>query len=267
MGEQRLALHHLAADAHARALKHIDKATAEPSISTLQVVILLILYTLFDPKSGNVSQQLGFAVRLAIDLAGSDSYEQPSTLLTLHKIIYCLENHVCNVLVRPTSLPEPSLPPRSLIEEPLDLMCTLYCLRSRTRQHAADDTLDKSFLSLDDVKLHSLHPNARATVWETRLMLDISVSAACQLVETYAEDEYIVTFLTVHWVHKAAMTIVDAEFTSEGQSRHEIILAYGRATAFLGKWSARWEAAGILLDCLHSRLQVAAKKKEASVSR
>jgi len=103
VSKHKLALVSLAADAHARALKHIDKATAEPSISTLQVVVLLILYTLFDPKIGNISQQLGFAVRLAIDLAGSDYSEQPSPRLTLHKIIYRLENHFCTVLVRLTS--------------------------------------------------------------------------------------------------------------------------------------------------------------------
>lgn len=265
-GEHALALIPLAADAHARALKHIDKATAEPSISALQVVVLLILYTLFDPKSGNISQQLGFAVRLAIDLAGSDNYDQPSALLTLHKIIYCLENQVCSVLVRPTSLPEPpTAPSSSLVEEPLDFMCTLYHMQSRARKRAADDDLE-SLLALDDGKLQLLHPNVRATLWETRLMLQTSTSAASRLIATYSEDEYIVTFLTAHWTHKAAKIIIDSVSTSEGQARPENMLAYGRATGLLGKWSASWESASILLDSLHSRLQVDSRVVEDGAS-
>lgn len=265
VSEHRLTLLPLAAEAHVQALKYIDKATAEPSISTLQVVVLLILYTMFDPKSGNISQQLGFAVRLAIDLAGPDSDEPPPALLTLHKIIYCLENHVCSVLLRPTSLPAPLTILSSLTEEPLDFMCTLYYMQSRARKQAADDNLDNSFLALADTTLQSLHPNVLATLWETRLKLEPSVFVASQLIATCTEDAYIVTFLTAHWIHKAAKIIFEAESTSEGQAGPENMLAYGRATALLGKWSASWDSASVLLDCLQSRLEVNSKKPEDNV--
>jgi hypothetical protein len=257
----------LASAAHARALKSIDKATTEPSISTLQVATLLVLYTMFNPASGNISQQLGFAIRLAIDLAGSDIDEQLSILLTLHKVIYCLENYVCSVLARPTSLPEPSTPFTFSTEEPLDFLCTLYRIQSRIREGITDNALYNNLLALDDGVALALHPNICATLSETRLMLKPSSSVAVHLISAYSEYGYIATFLTPHWVHKAGSLIVDAIATAESPVKAELIQAYGNAVALLGKWSGRWEGASTLLKCLQSRLKEESARSKDTVGR
>jgi hypothetical protein len=244
----------LASAAHARALHHIEQATAEQSISTLQVAILLVLYTLFDPTSGNISQQLGFAVRLAIDLAGSDSDEQPVLLSRLYTIIYCLENHVCSVLLRPTSLPEPSSRPLTFsTEDPLEFLCTLYRLQSRIRNGNADEALCNGLSTLFDDVRERFHPNILATLCETCFMLEPSTSMAIRLISAYSDDGYIANFLTAHWVHKAGTMIINASSTADSPLRTDLMLAYGKANALLGKWSVRWDGARILLKALQSR--------------
>lgn len=244
----------LATAAHSRALQYFEKATDESSISTLQVAILLVIYTLFDPSSGNLSQQVGFAVRLAIDLAGSDAYEQSPTLSTLHKIIYCLENQACSVLVRPTSLQEPTTALTFSTEDPLEFLCTLYRIQARVRSGTVGGTICDALSTITDNAIQELHPNILSTLWETRLMLDASAPTATRLINTYSDDRYIATFLTTHWVHEAGRIIIDAVATAEGSLRADLMLAYGSAVALLSKWSARWSAASTLLKCLQSRL-------------
>jgi hypothetical protein len=249
----------LAPAAHARALQHIETATAESSISTLQVAILLVLYTLFDPASGNFSQQLGFAIRLAIDLAidlpSPDNLEQTSILSTLHKVIYCLENHVCGVFVRPTSLEEPATPLTFSTEETLEFLSTLYRVQSRIRKGIADDATCHALLAISHDAVGKLHPNIQSTLWETRLMLDPSAAVAVRLVAVYSMDRFIATFLTAYWGHKAGCLIVDGVAATEGPSRSELMLAYGNLVSLLGKWRARWDSAGTLLKSLQSRLK------------
>lgn len=248
----------LASSAHARALRYIEKATAEPSISTLQIAVLLVLYTLFDPTSGNVSQQLGFAVRLAIDLAAADSDEQISTLSILHKVIYCLENHFCSVLVRPATLQEPSTPLTFSTGDPLEFLCTLYRVQARMRNGQLEDSIGDFLLSVNDEAVERLHPNILSTLWETRLMLEPSATAAVRLSAAYSDDRYIATFLTAHWVHKAAVVIIEAVPAAEGPLRSELMLAYGNLVGLLGKWSGRWNGANTFLESMQSRLKVGA---------
>lgn len=265
--ERSSSLLSLASATHGRALKRIDKATAEQSASTLQGAILLVLYALFDPTSGNVSQQLGFAIRLAIDLAASEGDEEPLMLSTLHKIIYCLEQDVCGVLVRPTSLPEPASPLTFATEQPLDLLCTLYRIQSRIRRKTADSTLQESLLRLADHALDELHPNILSTVWETRLFLDPSASVAMPLIAAYSKDGYIPTFLTAHRVHRAVNIIIDAVSSTEGSLKYDLLLAYGNATALLGRWSAMWEAPRILLRDIQSRMGFEAASRQSQAGR
>lgn len=254
--ERLSSLQPLAAASHSRALELIGNATAEQSTSTLQVAILLVLHTLFDPAKGNISQQLGFAIRLTMDLAGSDSSDSDEESVlprTLHNIVYCLENQVCNVLVRPTSLSEPSMPLNFSTEQPLDFLCTLARLQSRIRHRTLDDSLKKMVMSLKNEMVQRMHPNIVSALWETRLMMESSMEVALGLITAYNTNGYIATFLSTHWVHKAANIIIDGMSTWEDGLRLDPILAYGTATALLGKWSNMWEAANILLKDLESR--------------
>jgi hypothetical protein len=51
---------------HSRALEHIDIATANLTMITLQAIALLALRSLFDPKKGNFGQLITVGARLAV---------------------------------------------------------------------------------------------------------------------------------------------------------------------------------------------------------
>jgi hypothetical protein len=247
----------LASAAHNRALQLLDKTTAEQSTATLQMAILLVLYTMFDPASGNISQQLGFATRLAIDLAGPDSDEEPIMLSTLHKIVYCLENSICNVLVRPTSLPEPSIALEFSTDKPLNSLCLLHIIQSRIRRNATDESLRSHLSNLRDEEelVQKLHPNILATLRETRLMQDPSAPTSEQLISAYSKDGCIATFLTPFWLHKSARIVLDAISSSQGPPPPELLLAHDKAAALFGRFSNKWEAAKALLGDIQCSLR------------
>ncbi|KIW10750.1 hypothetical protein PV08_10049 [Exophiala spinifera] len=250
-----LFFHPLATVAHSKALQYFEKATADSSISTLQVAVLLVLYSLFDPLSGNLSQQVGFAARLAIELTGSEPDESSPMLSTLIKVTYCLENQACGFLDRPASMQEPGTPLTLSVTDPLDFLCTLYRIQARTRAGLLDDNLRNTLLLLDDDALERLHPNLLSTLRETQFMLHPTALAATELTTVYLNDRYIPTVLTPHWVFKAASVIVEAVPATQDASQSRLLQNYGHATALLGKWSARWDAARVLLQCLQLKVK------------
>jgi hypothetical protein len=97
------------ADSIILAFRHIDNATANLTISTLQSIILLSLRSLFDPQKGNFAQLITFAARLAIDIGGQDTPAgaHGEHMRNIHTSIYCMENQFTTVLDRPPFLPEP----------------------------------------------------------------------------------------------------------------------------------------------------------------
>lgn len=285
---QRSSLAPVAAAAYARALRHIEQATAAQAVSTLQVVVLLLLYTLVQPATGgNISQQLGFAIRLVIDLCESpsegeeegaggeaqaadkaDKADKTPPLASLYKVIYCLENHVCGVLVRPTALPEPSealvVPsPASLSSSsscsPLDLLSTLYRVQARCRSGrlANHDALRTSIPALAGAVQEAslrLHPNIVAVLGETCLVLDpSSVDAAVLLLDACSDAAFLATFASAYWVHRAGEVVV-ATLRGKGSDRR-LVRAYGQATALLQAWSGTWEAAGVLRQALEQAVE------------
>ncbi|CAK7220064.1 hypothetical protein SEUCBS140593_004107 [Sporothrix eucalyptigena] len=290
----------LAVAAHARALRHIEQATAAQAVSTLQVVVLLVLYTLVRPATGgNISQQLGFAIRLVIDLceSGSDGESegeghgdgperqerQSPPLASLYKVIYCLENHVCGVLVRPTALPEPKEPlvipsfssfMSSSSESPsLDLLCTLYRVQAHCRNGRIDskDGLRTSVPAFADEYQRRqqqddpsvLHHNVAAVLGETCLVLSpASIDAAVMLLDAYSNPAFLATFASAYWVHRAGNVITDAVLTGKeeetaktGTNQSHLIRAYGQAIALLQSWAGTWDAAGVLRQALEQRLE------------
>lgn len=299
--ERKQRLHALGAAAHARALRRIEQATAAQAVSTLQVVVLLVLYTLLCPATGgNISQQLGFAIRLVIDLceSGSDNEgeddaagERPPPLSSLYKVIYCLENYVCGVLVRPTALPEPVEPlmipsfsvflssstPSPDDSCTLNLLCTLYRVQARCRNGGridADEThseLHSAVLAFaDDHQKHkvhekqqngeapvqTLHPNVAAVLGETCLLLDpTSTGASVALLDAYTDPGYLATFLSPYWVHRVATVVLDALLDGKGSSQQRLVRAYGQAVALLTSWASTWDAAGVLRQALEQRLE------------
>ncbi|CAK7231243.1 hypothetical protein SCUCBS95973_007845 [Sporothrix curviconia] len=289
-------LQRLAPAAHARALRHIEQATAAQAVSTLQVVVLLVLYTLVCPATGgNLSQQLGFAIRLVIDLCeggdadGGDGGQPEGCsppLSSLYRVIYCLENHVCGVLVRPTALPEPAealaMPSfSSFVSSPacsesrsLGLLCTLYRVQARCRQgrlEGQDNAVLRTFvLAFAEAYRHQerqerqqeseekalLNPNVAAVLGETCLVLEpASVDAAMALLEAYSDAAFLATFASAYWVHRAGNVVVDHLLVGGGTVHGPLLRAYGQATALLQAWAGTWDAARVLRQALEQRLE------------
>lgn len=92
---------------YTRALQHIDSATANLTIITLQAITLLAMHSLFDPQKGNFGQLITLAARLAIDIGGQDMPARGENMRNIHSSIYCMENQVTVALDRPPFLPEP----------------------------------------------------------------------------------------------------------------------------------------------------------------
>lgn len=116
----KLDYHHRTADKYRclattffnRAMHHLDASTVEPTIATLRAILLLALNSLFDPKSGNIGQQIALATRLALGLEarsdlGEFSPEDMQMIRNMHSTVFCLENEVASTLDRPATFPEP----------------------------------------------------------------------------------------------------------------------------------------------------------------
>jgi hypothetical protein len=119
----KLDFHHFASEKYKclaqmffnRAMQDFEASTKEPNLATLRAVLLLAVNSLFDPKSGNVYQQIALASRLLFSLQArahkSDpAHQDAKTLTTLHGVIFCLENEIASTLDRPAYLPEPVCP-------------------------------------------------------------------------------------------------------------------------------------------------------------
>jgi hypothetical protein len=94
------------------AMEYLEAATLEPTIATLRSVLLLAINSCFDPKTGNIGQQVALAGRLAFDLESKRELQElePNDfemLRTMHMTIFILENQVASTLDRPALFPEP----------------------------------------------------------------------------------------------------------------------------------------------------------------
>jgi hypothetical protein len=102
----------LAGEYFTDAMKYLEEATVEPSLATLRAVLLLAIHSSFDPKSGNMGQQIALAARLEFDLKAKGELQelQPNEVIMLrnmHMTIFTLENQVASTLDRPALFPEP----------------------------------------------------------------------------------------------------------------------------------------------------------------
>jgi hypothetical protein len=93
------------------AMFFLEGATSDPTIDTLRSILLLVIHSMFDPKKGNIGQQLALATRLALTLdsqmvqeLGSEGAE---VMRNLHSTIFGMENEVASTLDRPSTFPEP----------------------------------------------------------------------------------------------------------------------------------------------------------------
>jgi hypothetical protein len=102
----------LASKFHERAMEHLEAATVEPTIDTLRAVLLLAINSLFDPKTGNIGQQVALATRLAYNLEAQRELQELASdevevLRNMHMTIFSIENEIASALDRPATFPEP----------------------------------------------------------------------------------------------------------------------------------------------------------------
>lgn len=102
----------LAQEFFSRAMSDLETTTREASLTTLRAVLLLAINSLFDPKSGNVGQEVALAYRLYINLQEKSAIiplgsEDTKALTIMYGIIFCLENEIASTLDRPTFVREP----------------------------------------------------------------------------------------------------------------------------------------------------------------
>lgn len=102
----------LASDYYLRAMQHLEAATIEPNLATLRAILMLAIHSSFDPKSGNMGQQIALAARLIYDLESKGEIQEQrpgdnEMLWKIHMTIFTLENQVASTLDRPALFPEP----------------------------------------------------------------------------------------------------------------------------------------------------------------
>jgi hypothetical protein len=117
-----------------RAMGFLEASTMEPTIATLQALLLFAINSLFDPRSGNIGQQLALATRLAISLEANMDSKLESGEFTpadldiirkMHCTIFSLENEIASTLDRPATFPEPDTPLRFDREHPGEYLCSI----------------------------------------------------------------------------------------------------------------------------------------------
>lgn len=79
---------------------HFEGIMSELNTEALQAVLLLALYSLFDPQKGNIGQQIAFAHRLEVELTEREGENLGPTLSRLRKVTFCLGTQVSSVLDR-----------------------------------------------------------------------------------------------------------------------------------------------------------------------
>jgi hypothetical protein len=102
----------LAGKFYNKAMDHVEAATLEPTVDTLRAVLLMAINSLFDPKSGNIGQQIALAARIAYSLEATAQQEGTTSsnakmLRNMHMTIFSIENEIASTLDRPATFPEP----------------------------------------------------------------------------------------------------------------------------------------------------------------
>jgi hypothetical protein len=110
-------------------MEHLEAATVEPTIDTLRAVLLLAINSLFDPKTGNIGQQVALATRLAYNLEAQRELQELApdevdVLRNMHMTIFSIENEIASTLDRPATFPEPvSIQNRPCVSAGIDVLC------------------------------------------------------------------------------------------------------------------------------------------------
>ncbi|KAF2678148.1 hypothetical protein K458DRAFT_317698 [Lentithecium fluviatile CBS 122367] len=254
----------IAASQHANAMEYLEAATSESSIDTLRSVLLLAIYSLFDPKNGNIGQQMALATRLALmlesqidtqDLGSNDA----ETMRNMHSTIFSIENEIASTLDRPATFPEPhwELCFGSPQTRPADYLCSLYRLQHRFRKgdFAAKEAVKKFLPPLDEQS--RLIPGLRMALHQTHMLLNPCWGTAWYVLEAVVSLGSIHIFPTPHWVYRAGALLI--EYLPDIYPENLIHL-YANALVVLALSSCKWPSSAALSASL-SDLMLKTKAK------
>lgn len=153
--DNNIAASSLAEAHHEKALGMLGPVVRKRTLQSLQVVLLLLLFSMVNPQKPIVWQVLGTAVRVAssmrlhteqgIHRAMSDFGVGDELPRRIFWAIYSMDRAVGNTLGRPTALPDSfitcKLPGASSQDAPLSLMIPNHCFQLRQLQSEVADIL------------------------------------------------------------------------------------------------------------------------------
>ncbi|ETI24687.1 hypothetical protein G647_04056 [Cladophialophora carrionii CBS 160.54] len=98
---------------YAQAVRYVEEVTAEVSPQSLEALLLLVIYCLFNPRKGNIWKILDFACRLSVQLgyhteqghSTSESEADKTWRRTAFWSLYSIERLVGQCFGRPSDLP------------------------------------------------------------------------------------------------------------------------------------------------------------------
>ncbi|KAF2269995.1 hypothetical protein CC78DRAFT_188469 [Lojkania enalia] len=227
-----------------KAMEHLEASTVDPSISTLRAVLLLAIHSLFEPKLGNVGQQVALATRLALSLEKQElDTKDRMTIRDMHSTIFSIENELASALDRPATFPEPEWSLTFDPDYPADYLCSLYRLQHRFRK--GDESVKRHLPRLDD--LGKLPPILRTTLHQTHLLINPCWGSAWHVLEAVVSLGSIHTFLTPHWVFRAGTVLVqNLPSIFEGN----LLRLYSNALVVLNLSAGKWPSSASLAASL-----------------
>ncbi|KAF2751431.1 hypothetical protein M011DRAFT_464167 [Sporormia fimetaria CBS 119925] len=236
-----------------KAMVHLEAPTSTPSITALRAVLLLAVSSLFNPKTGNIGQQVALASRLAIELDANFKVQRPLekevvTLRDFKAIIFCLENEFASTLDRPTFSPEPDFDLCFDQHRPFEFLCSLYKLQYRFRK--GDESVQRFRPRFDDRSV--LNPALRMILHQTHLLLEPCWGTAWYVLEAVVAQGSFHLFLTPHWVYRAGCFILENMTKILPENLMQL---YSNALVILELSSSKWPHVGLLRDNLVDYMQ------------
>ncbi|OSS48157.1 hypothetical protein B5807_07746 [Epicoccum nigrum] len=238
----------LASKFYDKAMDHVEAATLEPTVDTLRAVLLMAINSLFDPKSGNIGQQIALAARIAYSLEAKAEQEgstpdHTEMLRNMHMTIFSIENEIASTLDRPATFPEPDWELRFDKSKPAEYMCSLFRLQHRFRggDATAKEKARKSLPGLDQKA--ELLPVVRIALHTTVLLIDPQWGSAWYVLEAVVSLGGTYTFLTPHWVYRAGTIIIQNMPTIY---EADVIQLYSNTVHVLELSSWKWPSSAAL---------------------
>lgn len=259
----------MAAKFHDAAMQYLEASTADSTIDTLRAVLLLAINSLFDPKSGNIGQQIALAARLALTLESRELNPDETLMLRkMHSTIFSIENELASTLDRPATFPEPVRVHRVKFCNPLvnsfqdyeisftsteyDYLCSLYRLQHRFRKAdgIAREEVIKNLPLLDEKSV--LPPSLRLNLHQTHFLLNPCWQTAWYVIESVVSTGSIHIFLTPHWVYRAGTSLIES---MPKILPGNLIQLYSNALVVLELSSWKWGSAAALSASLSETMQ------------